>query len=102
VLAQVVLGFELGWQANGTVPQLRRLDTAPLGLRFNYQNFLPHGIAFLILAAIAYVLFIMRVPSDGEPEPDMRECPECKSDIFAEATRCAFCTASLTPLETSP
>jgi len=89
LIAFTVEGFEFGHDS----------EIKPLGISFYYTYALPYAIAFLVLAALTYVLFIMPIASDTEPELDIRECPECKSDIFAEATRCAFCTSPVTPLD---
>jgi large conductance mechanosensitive channel len=38
-----------------------------------------------------------------KPEPDVsvetKVCPECKSKVPFDATRCAFCTVALPPAE---
>ncbi len=58
---------------------------------------------FVIVAAVIFFLVIKpvnalmaklgRTPSE---EP-MRECPECLSKVPDQATRCAYCTSTLTP-----
>ncbi len=50
------------------------------------------------MLVIAYVLFVMPLASDNTPDPDTRECPECRSEIWADARRCAFCTSVLPPV----
>ena len=97
LIAEFVLGLEIAHVQNR--PIIRPLQISPLGIDFNYQNFLPHAVSLIVLGIVAYVLFLMPIASDNEPEPDIRECRECKSDIFAEATRCAFCTSPVTPLD---
>jgi large conductance mechanosensitive channel len=39
------------------------------------------------------------VVEGSEEKTHFRTCPECLSDIPTAARRCAYCTASLTPLE---
>ena len=98
----VVLGLTAETLIAGVVQGLQAghvRSIKPLGISFYYQFALPYLIALLVLGGIAYVLFLMPIASDNEPEPDIRECPECKSDIVAEATRCAFCTSPVTPLD---
>lgn len=55
-----------------------------------------YGASFVLLALLIYFL-VTHWLVDDEPF-EMRECPECKSDIFADARRCAFCSATVTPL----
>ncbi len=98
LIAQVVYGFELEHLSNS---QGRGFEISPLGISFYYPTVLMYAIAFAVVAAVAYLLFLLPLASDDEDEPETRECPECKSDIFADATRCAICTSVVTPLETS-
>ena len=90
-IAQIVQGFEFGHDP----------EISPLEISLYYPGVLAYAIALLVLLSVAYVVFVMPIPSDDEPEPDTRECPECKSDIAADARRCAFCTSMVVPLETS-
>lgn len=94
VLVGLVVGFEAAASRHGN-----DLTITILGVDFYYQSFLAYAVAWLVLAAIGYVLFLMPIESDEEAEPGTRECPECKSEIASDATRCAFCTAEVTPLE---
>ncbi len=89
---------------------LRLLDKDPSGgdfddarISFHIGNVLVdvttliiYGAAFVLLTLLIYLL-ITRWLVNGESF-EMRECPECKSDIFADARRCAFCSAAVTPL----
>jgi large conductance mechanosensitive channel len=55
--------------------------------------------AFVILCGIVYILFIRPIPDDEIVDDEsMRACPECASEIVAEARRCPFCTAVIEPL----
>jgi large conductance mechanosensitive channel len=68
------------------------------GVDFNYQTLFVNGIALGLIAFVAYVLFL--VPS-GEPANDdsgTRECPECKTEIWADARRCPHCTSAVEPV----
>lgn len=64
-------------------------------------NFLNAVLSFLLIAAAVYVLIVVPMnrlrPPSTPTVPARRTCPECLSDIPAEARRCAFCTAPLTP-----
>ena len=70
---------------------------------FLYGDLINNVINFLSVAAAIYFIVVkpMEVmqarrakPAEG---PTTRPCPECLSDIPRPATRCAFCTAAVTP-----
>jgi large conductance mechanosensitive channel len=70
--------------------------------KFTYGDFINALIAFLIVAGVLYFLVIApyskfkaRYEPAPLPEPEMKECPRCLSNIPAAAMRCAFCTADL-------
>ncbi|HYM15272.1 MAG TPA: hypothetical protein VEZ14_06905 [Dehalococcoidia bacterium] len=69
-----------------------------LGVDFYYPTFLAGLIAWAAVALIAYALLIMPIADGSEPQESTRECPECKSDLAADARRCAFCTVQVQPL----
>lgn len=62
-------------------------------------NFLNAVIFFLIIAFVVYFFIVMPTakimarfkPPVVEP-PATKKCPQCKSDIAIDATRCAHCT----------
>ncbi len=68
--------------------------------KFMYGDVLNAIISFLIIATVVYFLvvgpmniLINRSKKKGElADPSSKKCPECLSEIPAEATRCAFCT----------
>ncbi len=67
----------------------------------NLGVFINTVISFLIVAFA--VFFVVRSinrlkreePAPAPAEPTTRECPQCLSTIPIKATRCAFCTTSL-------
>jgi len=69
-------------------------------------------ISFLIIAAVVYFFVVkpMNALEEGygrlrpkkPEEPTTRDCPYCLSTIPLGATRCAFCTAQLIPVEPPP
>jgi len=70
---------------------------------FLYGDLINNIITFVSVAAAIYFIVVkpMEVvdarrakPAEG---PTMHPCPECLSDIPLKATRCAFCTAAVTP-----
>jgi len=73
------------------------------GSRFLPGDFVNTVVAFLFVAAAVY--FFIVVPMNamtarlrrGEtpPDPTVKKCPECLSDVPIAARRCAFCTQPL-------
>ncbi len=68
----------------------------------DYGSFISAIINFLIMALIIFIIVkavnkLMSIPhkKDAEEEPEVKECPYCKSEIPAEATRCPHCTSKL-------
>jgi large conductance mechanosensitive channel len=71
---------------------------------FAYGDFLNVVIAFLTIAAAVFFLVVRplnmlmdRRKTETDVESTTRQCPECLSNIPAGASRCAFCTAKVTP-----
>jgi large conductance mechanosensitive channel len=69
---------------------------------FLYGDFLNNLITFVSVAAAVY--FFVIVPVDTLMErrkrgaaPEVRDCPECLSEVPVAAKRCAFCTAEIGP-----
>jgi large conductance mechanosensitive channel len=90
--------------AVGGQPDFSELTFTINGSRFLYGDFINALIAFLIVAAVVFFLVIKPVNSlQARFQPDTavnvktRQCPECLSDIPIAASRCAFCTAPVSP-----
>jgi len=72
------------------------------GSRFLYGAFVNALIAFVTIAAVVF-FFVMRPVNalvarrrtEPPADPTTRTCPECLSEIPAEARRCAFCTSEV-------
>jgi large conductance mechanosensitive channel len=71
----------------------------------NYGAFINNLITFVMIAAAMYFLVVLPVNKVAEamnPFHDLakakRACPECLSQIPAQAIRCSFCTASVVPI----
>lgn len=70
---------------------------------FKYGAFINALVSFVSIAAAIY--FVVVVPmakvearrATAPPAPTTRPCPECLSEIPLKASRCAFCTAQVTP-----
>lgn len=74
------------------------------GSRFLYGDFLENLISLVLIGLVVYYLVVRPVNhlmQRFKPEPDASVetvvCPECKSKIPFDATRCAFCTVVLPP-----
>jgi large conductance mechanosensitive channel len=90
VLPPILKAFE---DDDGT----RALDFTISDIHFDFTNLVYYLVSFVLLAAIAGYVFVRQVDGDFDDDEDMRECPECRSKIFLDATRCAFCTAIVPP-----
>ena len=69
---------------------------------FLYGDFINNLITFASVAAAVYFFVVvpveaMNVRRKRGEAPETRDCPECLSEVPAKATRCAFCTAQITP-----
>lgn len=74
------------------------------GSRFGYGAFIDSIVSFVIIAAVLFFFVVRPVnhlmarrKTEPEVEATTRDCPECLSSIPVAATRCAFCTAQVTP-----
>jgi large conductance mechanosensitive channel len=75
--------------------------------KFLYGDFINALLAFLIIAAVVYFLVVTPVVKllavmQRKQEATNRACPECLSEIPVAATRCKFCTATVTPMTPTP
>ena len=82
-------------------PDFSELNFTINDSQFNYGNFINAVFAFVTIAAAIYFFVVLPMNKLEErrrrgQDPDTRQCPECLSDIPAEARRCAFCTTELT------
>lgn len=74
---------------------------------FNYGDFLNLLVSFVLTAVVVFFFVVqpvnrlMRlVKGDTPTEPTTRPCPECKSNIPIDATRCRYCTTKVQPVKT--
>ncbi len=75
------------------------------GTEIAYGSFINDIITFVLIAAAIYFLVVLPVNKIAEamnPYHDLakakRACPECLSQIPAQATRCSFCTVAVVPI----
>lgn len=76
------------------------------GSTFAYGDFVNTVISFLSIAIVVFFFVVqpinklqnMAVRNKTPEESTKRKCPECLSEIPKAATRCAFCTAKITPV----
>ncbi len=70
---------------------------------FEYGSFINSVVAFLVIVAVVYYLVVApagRLASLAERRAanTERPCPECLSEIPLAASRCRYCTATVTPV----
>lgn len=88
------------------VPDFKRLGFSVGDSTVAYGLFLNSVIAF-ILVALAIFLFVVkpvnRLMERRKTEPEVasttRDCPSCLSAIPMGASRCAFCTSDVAPMQ---
>lgn len=95
--------------AIGGKPDFSDLTFTINGSEFGYGAFINALLAFVIIAAVVFFfvikpvnLLMSRFQPDTAIDVPTRGCPECLSDIPRAASRCAFCTARVTPLAKEP
>ena len=79
------------------------------GAKFHWGDFLNNVVSLLIIGLVVYYFVVLPVNSlmerfkpEIDPGKQTKNCPECKSSIPYDATRCAFCTVEQPPLEAEP
>ncbi|MER7502242.1 large conductance mechanosensitive channel protein MscL [Nonomuraea pusilla] len=97
----------IGAVTGGRKPHFADYSFTVNGSQFRYGDFVNHLISFLVIAAIVYWLVIVPVQRlihlfEHDRAAATRQCPECLSEIPAEARRCAHCTARLVPESEKP
>ena len=79
------------------VPDFSRLSFTINGSRFMYGDFINTLISFLLVAVAIYFFIIlpmntfMEKTNKKDQKPTIKKCPECLSEIHADAKRCAHC-----------
>jgi large conductance mechanosensitive channel len=88
--------------AIGGKPNFENLSFTVNHSKFAYGDFINSLLSFLLIAAAIYFLVVAPVVKltarlQRKQEATERECPECLSEIPVKATRCMYCTATVTP-----
>jgi large conductance mechanosensitive channel len=88
--------------AIGGEPDFSALDFTINGSTFRYGDFINKVISFLIISAVIFLFVVQpvnylieRSRKEPAPDPTLKKCPECLSDIPVDARRCSFCTTQL-------
>lgn len=84
-------------------PDFSGLDFTIRDSVFRYGDFLNKLITFVTIAAAVFFLVVVPINTliersrrEPPPDPSVKKCPECLSEVPAEARKCAFCTSALT------
>lgn len=86
--------------ALGSQPDFSKLAFQFHGSTFNYGDFINVLISFAIQASVVYFAIVLPINALRESmqkapvpaDPTSKKCPQCKSEIPLDATRCAHCT----------
>lgn len=69
---------------------------------FRYGDFINAAVSFVLIAAAVFFFVVVpvnelvaRSRSEAPADPSTKKCPECLSEIPADARRCAFCTSEV-------
>jgi len=89
-------------QGDPTGPYASLAEAKELGaVTLNYGIFINTLVSFLIVAAAIFMVVraVNRLSESQEEEtegaPSVKTCPHCRSEVHIEATRCPFCTSTL-------
>jgi large conductance mechanosensitive channel len=87
-------------------PDFKELTFTVNKSQFFYGSFINAVISFLAIAFVVFFFVVKplnymterRRKGLDDDDTDERPCPECRSSIPREATRCAFCTSQVPPV----
>jgi len=85
-----------------TQPDFSQIVFTINGSKFMLGDFLNVFISFIILAAVVYFFIVLpmnaliaRSRKEPPPDPTTKKCPQCKSEIPIDASRCKYCTQAI-------
>ena len=85
-------------------PHFDQLDFTVNSSHFLLGDFINAIFSFLLIAAVVFFFIVKpvntltsRFRSEPPPDPSIRKCPYCVSDIPTQATRCPQCTSEIAP-----
>jgi large conductance mechanosensitive channel len=89
------------------VPHFAEYTFGPATNPFHLGDFLNGVISFIIMAFVVFFLVVRPIntlrdrmtPTKAPTKPTTRDCPFCLSAIPLKATRCAYCTCEVAPVE---
>jgi large conductance mechanosensitive channel len=83
-------------------PDFSALDFTINDSTFRYGDFINKVFTFVTVAAAVFFFVVVpvnalmqRANKEPPPDPTLKKCPECLSDIPVDSRRCAFCTTEL-------
>ncbi|MEV1168296.1 large conductance mechanosensitive channel protein MscL [Nonomuraea sp. NPDC049784] len=97
----------IGAITGGRQPNFSDYSFTINGSQFKYGDFLNHLLSFLVVSVVIYWLIVAPMTRlislfDRDKKAATKQCPECLTDIPAEARRCAACTVELVPDSEKP
>jgi large conductance mechanosensitive channel len=73
------------------------------GAAIRYGAFVNTVISFVIVAFVAWSLAKFLIKDEPEPAPvAMKDCPYCREQVIAAATKCRYCGSELHQREEAP
>ena len=85
------------------VPDFSAITFTINGSQFLIGDFVNALVSFLLIAVAVYFFVIAPITAlvaranrgAAPPDPTIKQCPECLSDVPIAAKRCRFCTSAL-------
>ena len=77
---------------------LQQQTSAHPAVSIKYGQFLNTTLDFIILAFVIFIVIkqMNRLKrKEQKPEPKVKSCPQCFSDIHKKATKCPMCTSNI-------
>jgi large conductance mechanosensitive channel len=84
-------------------PDFSAIEFTVNGSKFPIGDFINAIVSFLLIAAAVYFFIVLPMNKllermrrgEAAPDPTVKKCPECLSDVPIAARRCAFCASPL-------